>query len=547
MPCAGGTRRQRCQRWVALLTAAAAPLAGAAEREPLSVSSDLHIWTVAEEPATPPSAPRRVGETQPPAAPKVILQHHALAMGAAHERALLTLPQWPAAMAAWADHLWVAMPARLEGGAGETRQRLFHAEVARHAFNQRYYLKSRDRLDEAPPLPAGSLQTLVATADGPWALLRNRIATNDEGDTTRLQLVRLVDERQWIEAPLPPDLPPDSTPWVIAVGDRGASIWLLSAKVASLDTGTWLDRLVNRGGWHRSLIPVDARAFRQVVRVDGRPALVMDGPGKGELSLAYVRPHGIVELARFQQPRPPWWLLGAGDGARLVTQAPDSGRDDGASGQRRIMKVDAITGAWHDLGTIRPQPLAAWRMLHIPVLMVAAVTLLLLAFLFRMDASRVVLPDLSGPLNAWPRLLAFAIDFLPGALGAVLLLRCEPGALLRLPTVVISIEESFPFLAALGITMLHSAAGELLAGGTLGKMLVGARVATTGKAPVWLAIVLRNVLKAVILLLPPLAVFTLLNPRGQSLADQLARTVVVRDVERRGDPSKGGDATAAHR
>jgi len=63
----------------------------------------------------------------------------------------------------------------------------------------------------------------------------------------------------------------------------------------------------------------------------------------------------------------------------------------------------------------------------------------------------------------------------------------------------------------------------------LGKMLVGARVVMVdGARPASRAILVRNLFKALVLLIPVLAVVALLNPHGQGLGDLMARTVVVR-------------------
>ena len=81
----------------------------------------------------------------------------------------------------------------------------------------------------------------------------------------------------------------------------------------------------------------------------------------------------------------------------------------------------------------------------------------------------------------------------------------------------------------IAMTVGHSTLGELVGGRTLGKALVGARVVTgDGSRPSPVAVLARNGLKALVLLIPLLAVFALLNPHAQGLGDLVARTVVVR-------------------
>ena len=72
---------------------------------------------------------------------------------------------------------------------------------------------------------------------------------------------------------------------------------------------------------------------------------------------------------------------------------------------------------------------------------------------------------------------------------------------------------------------------ELATRRTLGKTLLGARVvARDGSRPTTVAILIRNGFKALVLLIPVLAVFALLSPHLQGVGDSVARTVVVRDV-----------------
>ena len=59
-------------------------------------------------------------------------------------------------------------------------------------------------------------------------------------------------------------------------------------------------------------------------------------------------------------------------------------------------------------------------------------------------------------------------------------------------------------------------------------MLVGMKVVPVGdtKLRFWQVLV-RNILKLVVLIMPPLVIFVLLNPYRQHLADIVARTIVV--------------------
>ena len=80
--------------------------------------------------------------------------------------------------------------------------------------------------------------------------------------------------------------------------------------------------------------------------------------------------------------------------------------------------------------------------------------------------------------------------------------------------------------------MAHSSVSELLTGKTLGKAMVGARIARLdGTSPRIEQLLLRNFLKCFVLLVPPLALFSLFNPHLQGLPDVAAGTVVVHEPE----------------
>jgi uncharacterized RDD family membrane protein YckC len=82
--------------------------------------------------------------------------------------------------------------------------------------------------------------------------------------------------------------------------------------------------------------------------------------------------------------------------------------------------------------------------------------------------------------------------------------------------------------AGIAIYLLHTTACELLFARTLGKFATGTRVANlTGARPLPLAILTRNLLRMVdiVLLFPP--VFVLFSPLRQRIGDMAARTLVV--------------------
>ncbi len=113
---------------------------------------------------------------------------------------------------------------------------------------------------------------------------------------------------------------------------------------------------------------------------------------------------------------------------------------------------------------------------------------------------------------------------------SLIVLGCPLVELFWWPLWTADLSASGPFLVMIGLTVLHSTLTELTTACTLGKKLVGAKVVTgEGARPSARAIIARNALKVIVLLIPVLAVFAILTPHLQGLGDQVARTVVVRE------------------
>ena len=127
--------------------------------------------------------------------------------------------------------------------------------------------------------------------------------------------------------------------------------------------------------------------------------------------------------------------------------------------------------------------------------------------------------------------LALGIDLAVGGLLTILLLQCTPAQLLQFPTWTADIADATPSLWLIGITVIHCTVGEMVFARSIGKAMLGARVITAqGARPSFGSILVRNAIKIIVLLIPVLAVFALLNHHLQGLGDLMARTLVVHDA-----------------
>jgi uncharacterized RDD family membrane protein YckC len=163
------------------------------------------------------------------------------------------------------------------------------------------------------------------------------------------------------------------------------------------------------------------------------------------------------------------------------------------------------------------------------MLVALSISGLLLVFLIKpVSKVPVSLPAGTEPLPVMLRLTALLIDLIPAGVLVGFLMRKPLAELVTLPVLSIDVERSVPFLLIAALTVLHSALSELARGTTLGRALVGGRVVTgEGSKPRPGQILLRNGLKCLILVVPPLAVFALINPQLQGLPDMAAGTIVV--------------------
>lgn len=493
--------------------------AGAADLLP-GASSDDHLWVVAEETGRP--------ET------RIVLRHHARRMTGPYLGTGLPLAQVPAALAAWGNRVWLVFPPQLDE---ERRRETFTVQVDRNPAFGSYYNTPPDRLVAVESLDGlGKLAGFVGTAQGPVALLQptQRAASGVRTELpqppgpmlTTAKLLQLHQGRQWVELRLPDDFRPGRSCRLGAAGADGQMLVILTDSGLVGETDAYWR--TESGSWTHLAISLDLARLRGLTRVGANVALITESRDRpGRVELAYLRQGGLLALPGFSVLGGRWAVLGLRDGLRLIEQ-----RGGGGLTMRRI---DPLTGTLGPTETMTPQPLLAGRILHRPLLLALAVTAVLFAFLFRPgpQAAPVALPPGVEVLPPMRRLVAILIDLAVAGVVTVIVLGCSPRDLLRFPFWAADITDAIPCLLMVALTVVHSTITEVLTGRTLGKLPVGARVVSRdGSRPPAVAILARNIFKTIVLLIPVLAIFALLNPHVQGLGDQVARTVVVRLARR---------------
>lgn len=496
----------------ALLLSVAAP----ARAEVLtSASSDEHIWVLVPAPGSPRSW---------------VLRHHAALSGSDELTQGIALAEPPEKLAAAGDRLWLVNAPEPVGDSW--RRSVFTLEVRHNPVFDTYYYDPPGRLGIAPSLEGGGrLAGFTGTGGGPVALL---VSADGAADLESSRLLRL-ESSAWIDLPLPDGFA-GGVCRLAAAGEAGRELVLLAApKAGGTGAVAWWLRPDPEGWRHVNLDPrIGGRPWSlpevaASTRVGVAAALILTDLGGGA-GVAYLRPGQLLPLGPLPVTAPSWTILGVRDGLRLVEMDPAGGLS--------MRRIDSTTGAAAASRTLTGQRLSTGPIFHLLLVASMAVGVLLVLFLVRGGSKRPA--TLGEGLELLPLPLRFgaaAIDVALGAGAALALLRVGPADLALLPMWTPNLADARPALLAIALSVAHSAAGELLVQRSLGKILIGARVVSAGGGrPTVLALLVRNAVKALVLLVPVLVVVTAMNPNRQGIEDLAARTLVV--AARR--PARGG-------
>ena len=493
-------------------------LASSAAGETLvAASSDDHLWFIV-----------RLAEPKRP----VVLRHHARAMEGPYYSQGVPLSRFPVAMAAWDNELWLVFAPK--PGQTPPRRETFTVRVEQDPALGGYYHTPHDHLRVVSSLEGlGKLVAFVGTAGGPVALLlptqratagvhagAASIAAEPVLEGPRLLQLR---GQSWVPLSLPRDFTPGRACRLGAGGEGGRTLVLVTESAGRRPRRSVFVRNSD-GTWTGTTVGEPARELVSLERVGSSVALVEESPAPGRVEVAYLQPRQRLPLASLATPSGRWAVLGVRDGLRVLEQTGD---------ELTLRRIDPRSGRVSSPRPMSSQPLMTGRLLYRPLLFAAAITALLVVFLFKPGPNRaaVSLPADVASLPLVPRLVAVAVDLALGAAVTFLVLRPDPADLVRFPLWTTDLTQATAVLVMIAVTVGHSTLGELLVGRTLGKALVGARVVSgDGSRPAPVAIVVRNAFKALVLLIPVLAVFALLNPHAQGLGDLIARTVVVRSA-----------------
>ncbi len=534
--------------WMALLVFV--PFAAAADpvEEVLpSCSSDASLWWVS---------------TGGGADGSFLLRFHTIGMEGLCFQTLNQLPRQPEAMAAWDGRLWMVFPVDPRRSRSPAAQREVYAiDVRRNPVQKSYYTVPPDHLEMVAPLPGdGRLAGFVTTKLGPVALIvppqragAGVVASEDAAASEPVmeepRLLQLIGGR-WNDVALPEELEPCGACRLGAGGAEGELLYIIAdgAPPPGVNGKSTLFMGDAGGMWKSAQAPVRAAEVRSLTRVGSQIAAVIGKHRDSQCSVAYLRPNQLLELGRFDRPAGAWSVNGMRDGLYILAGSGDgfgsagdaAAGDEAGSPPLAIRIIEPLTGRVGGERVLTQLPMDFFGVLRMPLLLaVVTLALVLIAVLKPANRAPVSLPAGYVPLPPSLRIVAFLIDLAPPGVAVMLLLHRTFGELFGLPLLTLTFEDSIPYAIMVLAAVGHSVICEVVFRRTLGKWIVGASLMDVdGSAPRPGRVIVRNLVKLAIALVPPLAVISLANPNYQGLHDLVGRTVVVRPIE---DPSKNAD------
>ena len=409
----------------------------------------------------------------------------------------------PLAMAAADDTLWLVF----EGGSkASPRLDVYRLQANFHSSLDLYAMQPRDGLDVLPPLHGvESLVQFVGTRHGPVCI------GSVPGESRTLTMQRLQGGR-WTSMELPKDL--EHVSHVLAAGsDHG---FMMIAPSGEHTIATWHE---TGGTWVGGHIP-EAMSSQSLLEVDGQPLVVSGTVGKS-IELAYIRSDALWPLVEVAVPTEDWALVSQRGQVLLLTVL---------DGTIDVTSIDAITGKLDSRGSLEPVSSLSSGLWSIAIALGLASMVVMVIILARGgDLASMKVPEGWTVLRPMPRLLALIVDLVPGLLSFFLVAGGTMQQLVRVPLMSLPTSDLGPYLVLVMVTLAWCFLCERSTGTTPGKRIMGAAVRTcSGERPGTRAVLVRNIMKGLVLLVPPLVVLALLHPYQQGIGDLMARTIVVR-------------------
>ncbi len=458
-----------------------------------AVSSGKHLWI-----AIPADGGCRV-------------LHHSTEMDGAFFKEVARLPAVPAAMAALDNRLWI-VAAPLDAHSGSA---VFALSTNRNPATGSISYQPSGRFDVLASIPAADRLLAIAPASDSLVAL-----------VARPQYALIESSpMQWNDLSLSGAV--GASPALVAWPGIGQTTWaILQADGSDLDS--WVATANSAPlQWERQRWKGAAEGFEMLITGSSRPAMISRVEGTGFV-IQYLAAAGPRTLATISPPAGPWTVTGWGDEFRLVWSD--------ASGTVHTAQIDGVTGAISASQPLTPEPSNGAEWIHLPLLGALTIGMLLAGFIIHppIDPPASLAADWV-PLPLPRRVIALAVDLIPGALIALAVTGAQWDELLAMPSWTPDLTRAAPSSIMLGVTGVWSLLFEVSLRATPGKFLVGGRVV---RAPAtgddlragFGRTCARACLKTCVLFAPALGFLAFVNPLQQGLPETLTKTIVARRV-----------------
>lgn len=181
------------------------------------------------------------------------------------------------------------------------------------------------------------------------------------------------------------------------------------------------------------------------------------------------------------------------------------------------------------------------------IALIIAITLMMIFWMREVKRTPAALPQGLKPAPLLARTAAGVIDLLPAVVVMALAFSIEPEHYTEswaLSGGENNADQLMRGILVIALFILHTWTSELITQTTMGKRIFGLKVVSLdGSKPTMVALTIRNMLRALDLIVPVLLLLPLLWPRRQRLGDMVAQTLVVEKVRDTNEQESDSDGT----
>lgn len=505
-----------------------------------AAADEGHLWLALPPAGGAADAPSQNGASGAGSTVTQLLHHHpGMSAGT---RIAGRFEHAPIVMTARGSRVWIALPntpvgaptERVDGrgqinGAGPSDPgvTIWTLRAVENPGLRTYFNDPADRFDLLPALPPGVvLEAMAATDSALLVAVRgvsertglSGIEVDGSPDLERRVLRQAADG--WSALPALPASAHGAGEVQLAMAGPDRNVLVLALDDGERTRFWFLGPVADRAAPWREVGDLHG-SIQSLLSIDGRAVAIMERPD-GAWQVFWLRDAGALAGPEIE-PRPESAALVADAGGAVAIELDEAA-------QPALRPLDLRQGTWGESLATSATRSVRQRFAHIQLLGLlvgAAVLTLLLIHPERIPATLPLPAGFSLPEFA-PRCGALIIDFMIAAAITWGITRVSLVDLLLLPIWTSPIEQAAGPLLALFLTAMIAGISEAATGASLGKRAVGLVVSMPdGTRPGAARALLRALLKFIVLCLPLLAIFHVLNPVRRGLPELLSGTWIL--------------------